>query len=176
MMRVGNKLDSYRLLAEALAGLEGERWRLLVVGDGPVRAQVESSFARFTRGRVVFTGALAADRLQPLVANSDLFVWPGVREPIGMAMLEAQAAGVPVVAGDSPGIAAIVDDGRTGRLVPRGRVEAFSDAVAALLRAPAERLALGVRARQAALRDHDMDTASAALDGVLRGLRAGQWP
>ncbi|NIM29641.1 MAG: glycosyltransferase [Gammaproteobacteria bacterium] len=176
MMRVGNKLDSYRLLAEALAGLEGERWRLLVVGDGPVRAQVESSFARFTRGRVVFTGALAADRLRPLVANSDLFVWPGVREPIGMAMLEAQAAGVPVVAGDSPGIAAIVDDGRTGRLVPRGRVEAFSDAVAALLRAPAERLALGVRARQAALRDHDMDTASAALDGVLRGLRAGQWP
>jgi glycosyltransferase involved in cell wall biosynthesis len=176
MMRVGNKRDSYRLLADALATLEGERWRLIVVGDGPARADVESFFARFAPGRVVFTGALAGDALRPLVAHSDLFVWPGVREPIGMAMLEAQAAGLPVVSGDAPGIADIVHDGCTGRLVPRGDVQAFAGAVAGLLDAPGERAALGARARQLALRDHDIGAASATLDRVVTGLRAGTWP
>ncbi len=176
MMRAGNKRDSYGLLAEALAMLEARAWRLLIVGDGPVRAQVESWFARFAPGRVVFTGALAADELRTLVANSDLFVWPGVREPIGMAMLEAQVAGLPVVTGAGPGIADIVRDGCTGRLVPRGDVEAFAGAVASLLDAPRERAALGARARHAALEHHDIAAASAALDRVLSGLQAGSWP
>lgn len=176
MMRTGNKRDSYRLLAEALAVLGRERWRLIVVGDGPVRAEVESFFEPFAKGRVVFTGALSGDALHTLVAHCDLFVWPGVREPIGMAMLEAQVAGVPVVAGAGPGIAGIVRDGCTGRLVPRGDAEAFAGAVADLLAAPAERTALGARARRKALLDHDISSASTAIDAVVRGLRAGSWP
>jgi len=176
MMRAGNKRDSYALLAEALAMLEARPWRLVIVGDGPLRAQVQSWYARFAPGRVVFTGALAADELRTLVANADLFVWPGVREPIGMAMLEAQVAGLPVVAGRGPGIAGIVRDGCTGRLVPRGDVEAFAGAVASLLDAPRERAALGARARQAALEHHDIATASAVLERVLSGLQAGSWP
>jgi glycosyltransferase involved in cell wall biosynthesis len=110
------------------------------------------------------------------VANSDLFVWPGVREPIGMAMLEAQAAGLPVVAGRGPGITDIVHDGCTGRLVPRGDAEAFAEAVASLLAAPEERAALGARARHAALERHDIAAASVTLDHVLTGLQAGSWP
>ncbi len=176
MMRVGNKRDSYHLLARALAMLEARAWRLVIVGDGPVRAEVESLFARFAPGRVVFTGALAADELRTLVANSDLFVWPGVREPIGMAMLEAQAAGLPVVTGRGPGIADIVHDGCTGRLVPRGNVEAFAGAVASLLDAPHERAALGARARLNAVKRHDIAAASATLDRILTGLHAGSWP
>lgn len=176
MMRAGNKRDSYGVLADALAALEGKTWRLIVVGDGPVRADVESFYARFAPDRVVFTGVLAGDALRALVAHSDVFVWPGVREPIGMAMLEAQAAGLPVVTGDGPGTAGIVHDGCTGRLVPRGDVRAFAGALAALLAAPDERAALGARARQVVLRDHDIGAASATLDNVLTGLRAGAWP
>ncbi len=176
MMRVGNKRDSYHLLARALAMLEARAWRLVIVGDGPVRAEVESMFARFAPGRVVFTGALAADELRTLVANSDLFVWPGVREPIGMAMLEAQVAGLPVVTGESPGITDIVHDGCTGRLVPRGDVAAFAGAVASLLDAPHERAALGARARHTAVKRHDIAIASTTLDRVLSGLQAGSWP
>ena len=124
----------------------------------------------------MFTGALAADALRTLLAQCDLFVWPGVREPIGMAMLEAQAAGVPVVAGRGPGIAGIVHDGCTGRLVPRGDVAAFAGAVASLLDAPRERAALGTQARHGAVKHHDIATASATLARVLDGLRAGSWP
>lgn len=176
MMRAGNKRDSYRLLAEALAMLEATRWRLIVVGDGPARADVASFFARFAHGRIALTGALDAETLRPLMANCDVFVWPGVREPIGMAMLEAQACGLPVVTGDGPGIAAIVRDRSTGRLVPRGDARAFADALAELLAAPGERAALGAMARQVALGEHDIHVASAALDAVLTGLRAGTWP
>lgn len=176
MMRSGNKRDSYRLLAEALALLEGEPWRLIVVGDGPVRGDVESFFEPLAPGRVVFTGALAGEVLHPLVAACDVFVWPGVREPIGMAMLEAQATGLPVVAGAGPAIAGIVHDGCTGRLVPRGDAEAFAGAVAELLGAPAERAALGASARRNALSDHDISSASVAIDAVVGGLHAGTWP
>ncbi len=176
MMRAGNKRDSYRLLAEALAMLDSARWRLIVVGDGPARADVASFFAQFTNHRVVFTGALDPEALRPLMASCDLFVWPGVREPIGMAMLEAQACGLPVVTGDGPGIAAIVRDGSTGRLVPRGDARAFADAVAGLLDAPGERAVLGARARAVAARDHDVGVASTTLDTVVAGLGAGRWP
>ena len=176
MMRPGNKRDSYCLLADALAMLERRTWRLVIVGDGPVRAQVESLFARFAPGRVVFTGTLAAGPLRVLLAQCDLFVWPGVREPIGMAMLEAQAAGLPVVTGAGPGIADIVQDGGTGLLVPRGDVEAFAAAVASLLDEPGERAALGARARLTAHQRHDIATASATLDRVLTHVAAGSWP
>lgn len=176
MMRPGNKRDSYQLLAEALATIDARPWRLIVVGDGVMRAEVEALFAGFAPGRVVFTGALGSEPLRTLMAEADLFVWPGVREPIGMAMLEAQAAGLPVVTGHGPGIAGIVHDGRTGRLVPRGDVTAFAGAVASLLDAPQDRATLGAQARQGAVKDHDISAASAALDGVLRGLRAGSWP
>lgn len=176
MMRPGNKRDSYQLLAGALATLEQRAWRLLIVGDGSVRAQVEAMFARFAPGRVVFTGVLAADALRTLLVQCDLFVWPGVREPIGMAMLEAQAAGLPVVTGAGPGVAGIVQDGCTGLLVPRGDVGAFAAAVASLLDGPQERAALGARARLTAHEGHDIATASATLDRVLTDLAAGSWP
>jgi glycosyltransferase involved in cell wall biosynthesis len=114
--------------------------------------------------------------LRTLVAHCDLFVWPGVREPIGMAMLEAQAAGLPVVTGRNPGIADIVRDGCTGRLVPCGDVPAFAAAVAGLIEAPEERAALGSQARRSALAHHHIAAASATLDGVLTGLEAGSWP
>ena len=176
MMRPGNKCESYQLLAEALESVAAREWRLIVVGDGPGRSQVEGYFAGFGPGRVKFTGALAADALRPLLALSDLFVWPGVREPIGMAMLEAQAAGLPVVTGRNPGIADIVHDGCTGLLVPSGDVRAFAAAVAGLVEAPAERAALSARARRTVLQHHDIAAASATLDRVLSALEAGRWP
>jgi glycosyltransferase involved in cell wall biosynthesis len=176
MMRIGNKEDSYRLLAEALAMLEARPWRLIIVGDGPLRAEVEALFARFAPGRVVFTGALGGPDVRALLAHSDLFVWPGVREPIGMAMLEAQAAGLPVVSGDNPGIAAIVRDGCSGRLVARGDAPAFAAAVADLLDAPEQRAAMGAHARRQALANHDIAGAASTLDAVLCGLQAGTWP
>jgi glycosyltransferase involved in cell wall biosynthesis len=107
-----------------------------------------------------------------LLQHSDLFVWPAVLEVIGMALLEAQACGVPVVAGRRPGVEAVVADGSSGILVPPGDDAAFAAAVDALINDPARRAAMARSAREYVRARHDLPAASAALDAILtRALR-----
>jgi glycosyltransferase involved in cell wall biosynthesis len=176
MMRVGNKRDSYRLLADALGRIRERAWHLLIVGDGPMRADVEAAFAGFPAGRVIFAGMQSVERARWLLGACDLYVWPGVREPIGMALLEAQASGLPVVAGATPAARDIVRDGHTGCLVPLGDAGSFAEAVATLLDAPPRRQDLGRRARCVTHAEHGIGAASARLDHVLTGLVEGTWP
>ncbi len=102
MMRDGDKLHSYRILSQALSHLDGD-WALDIAGDGPARPQVEALMAPFGN-KVRFLGQLDRDALQTVYQQAALFVWPGVNEAYGMVYLEAQAAGVPVVAQDRPGV------------------------------------------------------------------------
>lgn len=164
MMRPGAKLASYKALARALARLTGRRWRLLVAGDGPARAAVETFFA--TLPNVCFLGALGQDAVHRLHLACDLALWPAVDEGYCMALVEGLAAGLPAVAGARPGIANIFDDGVTGLLTPVGDDAAFAAAVAALLDDPARRTAMTRAAMHGAGR-FGLDTAAARLDAVL---------
>ena len=116
MMRGGPKRSSFEVLADALARLGGERWHLTVAGDGPARREVEALLAsRLSAGRVTFVGRVEGDALAALYAGSDLFVWPAIGEAMGMAMLEAQGHGLPVVAGRIRGVPEIVRTARPDR-------------------------------------------------------------
>ena len=168
MMRRGDKLESYRLLGKALDRLSDTAWQLLVVGDGPARAEAEAALAQ-AGDRVRFGGAIAEEDLPPIYAASDLFIWPAVGEAFGMAILEAQAAGLPVVAGYTPGVAAIVRDGETGRLGAPGDTDALSAAIDDLLGDPAQRGAMAARAAAKCAADHALEAAARRLDGVLHG-------
>lgn len=168
MMRRRDKLASYRLLGEALSGLDGEAWRLLVVGDGPARPEVERALAPLG-DRVRYAGERPHDRLAGFHAAADLLVWPAIGEAYGMALVEAQAAGVPVVAGDAGGVGGIVRHGETGLLAPEGDAGAFAQAVRALLRQPGERARLAAAAHAVAGREHSIEAAARVLDGVVRG-------
>ena len=171
MMRGGPKRSSFEVLADALARLGAERWRLVVAGDGPVRREVEALFAsRLPAGRVTFAGRVEGARLAALYAGSDLFVWPAVGEAMGMAMLEAQGHGLPVVAGRTRGVPELVRDGETGRLVPEGDAEAFADAVRTLLRAPERRRRMGDAARARVAREHGFAAASERIGALVEGL------
>jgi glycosyltransferase involved in cell wall biosynthesis len=119
MMRAGDKLASYRVLAQVLAACTDRPWTLLVAGDGPARPAVEAAFGPLG-GRTRLLGACAPTRLAGLCAAADLFVWPAINEAWGMALLEAQAAGVPAIAGDAGGVGEILRDGRTGWSGRRG--------------------------------------------------------
>jgi glycosyltransferase involved in cell wall biosynthesis len=99
--------------------------------------------------------------------DADLFVWPAVDEAIGMAFVEAQAAGLPVVAGRSPGVAAIVDDGRSGLLTPLDDA-AFADAVRRVIVDAALRARMAHAASARAFAHHDIVGAAAKLDALLR--------
>lgn len=167
MMREGDKLASYLALADALERLLDRPWHLVVVGSGAAAEVVCARFASFPRGRVRFVGTQPPATVAALLAGADLFVWPAVAEVIGLALLEAQACGVPVVAGRRPGVATIVDDGRSGRLTPPGDTAAFAAAVGALLDDPAGRAAMGRQARAHARARHDLVSAARALDAVL---------
>lgn len=171
MMRAGDKLGSYRQLAAALTLLPtGLNWRLTIVGDGPARPEVEAAFAAIGP-RVDWAGAVAPDALPALYAAADLYVWPGVGEAYGMATLEAQAAGLPVVAGRQRGLPDVAADGLSARLVQPDDAQAFADAVAGLIADPPMRGRLGAAGRAWVAAERTVPAASAILDRALREAR-----
>ncbi len=172
MMRPGAKLASYRVLAQALERLGDLDWQLLVVGDGPARGEVERLFAHLPAQRVRFLGRLPADELPGLYAGADLYLWPAIHEAFGMALLEAQAAGLPVVAGRERGVPEVVRDGVTGLLAEPGDAVAFAAAARALILDGARRAAMGRAARRTACSAHDIAGAAHRLDALLTGLAA----
>ncbi len=167
MMRPGAKVRSYEFLGEALAHVDGGGWRLLVIGDGPARPAVE---AALPHGPTLFLGQREEGEIEEILGAADLFVWPAVDEAYGMAILEAQMAGLPVIAGRSAGVAAILDHGQTGLLVEPGDAPAFARALGQLLEEPERRAAMGRAASHRARREHGLDAAARRLDSALRGL------
>lgn len=176
MMRYGNKLACYRVLADALRSVREPRLVALLVGDGPARADVEAAFADIGQHQVVFAGLQPQDVLKDFFAAADLFAWPAVDEPFGMALLEAQTAGLPVVAGRSRGVPDVVRDQVSGVLVPPGDVDAFAQALVSLLDSPKRLRAMGSAARATAIHEHDIGTATITLNRVLEHVRAGAVP
>jgi glycosyltransferase involved in cell wall biosynthesis len=169
MMRRGDKLASYRILGAALATLLDLPWSLEVIGDGPARDEVEAALSPLG-DRVRFAGALAEAEIASRLATADLFVWPAINEAFGMALLEAQASGLAVVAGRSGGVGDIVGDGVTGLLATPGEADAFAAAVRALIIDPARRAAFGVAARDRVRREHDLPAAAARLADIIASL------
>jgi glycosyltransferase involved in cell wall biosynthesis len=167
MMRAGDKLASYRQLATALSAIRARDWHLLVIGDGPAREEIARFFAPFA-DRVTLLGAKTAEDLPLHYAAADLLVWPAVNEAFGMALLEAQACGLPVLAGAVGGVPAILRDGETGWLVPPGDPAAFSAKLDHLL--DLDLAAVGRRARCHIEAHHDIATAAGVLDHAWRHL------
>ena len=166
-MRPGTALASWRLLGRSLGLIAEPPRQLLAAGDGEARALVEEALAPIGPGRVVFAGARADDSLPGVFAACDLYAWPAYREALSMAVLEAQAARLPVVAQDWPGPAAIVADGETGLLTPRNDDVAFAGAVVDLSTDAKKRRVLGAAAAARVRDRHGLETAAATLQRAL---------
>jgi glycosyltransferase involved in cell wall biosynthesis len=168
MMRPGDKFDSYRMLARALERIIDRPWTLSVVGDGPCRAEVEAEFGRLPSGRVEWLGAVEPDEVAVILAGGGIYVWPGCGEAYGLAYLEAQAAGLPVVAQRTAGVPEVVRHGQTGILTPADDIPAFAAAIARLLADDGERNAMGGAARRFVLGERSLDAAAAQFAAMLR--------
>lgn len=172
MMRDGDKYSSYRVLTQALQKLTDIPWQILIVGDGPARLRVEEAVQPLPQERVRFAGARTPQELPDFYAAADLFVWPAINEAYGMSLLEAQAAGLPVVAGATGGVPFIVEHGQSGLLTPPGDSDSFAAAMRGLLRDAARRRTMGDRALETVANHHDVASASATLDSTLRDVVA----
>lgn len=172
MMRPGDKLTSYRLLAEALARIVGKPWQLIVVGDGAARSAVEDAFKPLGADKVRFLGMREGKALEALYGAADILAWPAVNEALGMAILEAQAHGLPVVAGRHGAIASIIEDGVTGLTVPQSDVAAFALALANLLDDPVRAKDMGRAAAAKVRRHHTVECAQNVIEGALRAAAA----
>jgi len=168
MMRPGDKLASYRSLAASLARLADLPWRLVVAGDGSASREVQATLEQAVPGRACFLGSLETRQVAAMCTACDLYAWPAVNEAYGMAMLEAQAAGLAVVSVAKRGVPDVVVDGRTGVLVKSE--DELSEAIRALLRNPERRSALGREAAAFISGERSLDAAARRLQSLLSAL------
>ncbi len=107
------------------------------------------------------------DGVAAAYAAADLCVWPAVNEAYGMAMLEAQAAGVPVVSCATRGVPDVVEHGSTGLLAPAGDDRALAGLVRELLLDEGKRARMGAAAATFAAGERGIDSATARMRGLL---------
>ena len=138
-----------RTLVEAAAQVPGD-WRLDLVGDGPERAELE----QVSGERVHFVGE--RDDVPELLAGASVFVLSSRSEGFPISVLEAMAAGLPVVASDVGGVREQVEQEVTGLLVPRGDAVALASAIERLVRDPELRRRMGEAGRARAARLFDL--------------------
>src|SRR5918997_618100 len=122
-----------------------ERIRLVVVGDGPRRAELQRLLPH-----AIFVGMLTGDALATAYATLDVFVHTGPYETFCQTVQEAMASGTPIIAPDAGGPRDLVAPGRTGLLIPaQAGGSELRAAVATLRDDPAKRWAFGAAARHA---------------------------
>ena len=140
----------------------GGRVEFVVAGEDAsrgrqYRALVEGLVSELNlSGRVRLLGEVGEDELARLLASLDLFVSTSRSEAFGMAMVEALACGVPVVATATEGAREIVEEGVTGLLVPAGDVESLASSITSLLEDDERRRDFGARALAAARQRFDV--------------------
>jgi glycosyltransferase involved in cell wall biosynthesis len=143
-------------LIDAMGRLQqaGGAARLVLVGDGPLAGELRHQAAPLRN--VEFAGWLPQREVRRLMRGALAVCVPSLRAADGDAdglpnvVLEAMAAGAPIVASHSAGIAEAVEHGRTGLLVPEGDPQALADALASLVAQPDLRRRLGAAARATA--------------------------
>ncbi|MBW6422397.1 glycosyltransferase family 4 protein [Rhizobium sp. XQZ8] len=167
MMRPGDKLSSYQALAEALGLLIHHDWTLDIVGDGPARPEVEAMFSRFPPDRICWHGLKNTDEIAAILSTASIYVWPGHGEAYGLAYLEAQASGLPVVAEEIAGVPEVVIDSRTGILTPAGDTAAYAAAIERLLLSEPARMQMATEAREFAGVERSIEKAASRLDEIL---------
>ncbi len=169
MHRYGDKFDSYRVIAEALPHLNTSDWQLSIVGDGPAREDIEKLFKAFDQ-QVHFLGQLEREALATAYQQASVFVWPGVNEAFGMVYLEAQAAGLPVIAQDRAGVREVIATSRS--LVPTGDAKIFAQAIDNLLASPAEYQSMAKSGQDFVRNRHLLGSAANTLSEQLSALVA----
>ena len=167
MMRAGDKLESYRMLAASLTRLMHRQWVLTVVGCGAAEPGVREALDGIAAERIHWLGEVEPEEVPFLLSRADIYVWPGYGEAYGLAYLEAGAAALPVVAQRVAGVPEVVREGETALLTEPGDVDAFAAAIDRLLRDAELRESMGRRGRAFVTGERSLNAAAGRLSAVL---------
>ena len=164
----------HRTLLRALATLRSQRWELDLVGDGPREAEMRNLASQLgLAARVRFFGYVPDPA--PVLAGAQLFVLSSRSEAFPRSVLEAQRAGLPVIASAVGGIGEAVTDGANGLLVPAGNPEPLAAALEKLCADAQLRVSMGAAARAAYERSFRLEymvDSTAAIYAKLLGRKA----
>jgi glycosyltransferase involved in cell wall biosynthesis len=159
-----------QVLLEAVRQLRTGSWSLDVVGDGPLRNRLEAAAEGLP---VRFLGQLGRENLGRAMHEAEVFVVPSVpaasgdQDGVPIVLLDAMAAGCTIVGSRLAGIDEVVEDGRSGVLVPPGDAAALAEAIDTVLSDETMRSALG-RAASLRAEDYDVDAVGAQFVELIR--------
>lgn len=161
-------LAAFKLLCEALPDAR-ERLRLAIVGEGPQRFSLEAQVAQLgLREQVCLLGK--RDDVPAILAEFDIFAFSSIAEGMPGVLLEAMAAGLPVVATDVGGVGEVVSRGVTGLLVPAGSPPALSQALSNYVSDEALRARHGCAGREQVKHKFDLNKMISAYVRLYDGL------
>jgi glycosyltransferase involved in cell wall biosynthesis len=179
-----DEIKGFDVLVEACARLRdaGVPFSCEIVGEGELRSSLEERVRSLRlEGSVALLGALAQEDVRARLYRASVFVMPSVvaadgnMDGIPVALMEAMAAGLPVVSTTVSGIPEIVTDGSNGRLVPPRDPEALADMIRSLLDDPEGRRRLAAGARETVERQFNAAREASRLFGfVSQALAATQ--
>jgi glycosyltransferase involved in cell wall biosynthesis len=142
------------------------RHQVLVVGEGPARNWFEKRLPN-----AIFVGFQRGADMGRAIASMDMLFNPSMTETFGNVTLEAMAVGIPVVAAIATGSQSLVDDGRTGRLIRGGAINAYADALTFYCSDAQARRTAGTAGEAASQRYGWDEVNQALIDSYLRILR-----
>ncbi len=164
------------LLLEAIAPLAaaGIPFKLVLVGDGELRPQVEAAIAQYgLQSCVEITGWASSAEVRQHIVNSRVLVLPSFAEGLPVVLMEALALARPVVSTYVAGIPELVEPGRSGWLVPPGAVEELTAALREVLQADPKTLsAMGEQGRSRVVQQHNAATEARKLAALFQQIEA----
>ncbi len=187
--RAGNENPEFRLVSvarlvekkgldtviDALARPEAHGTCWTVIGDGPLRQDLKARAEQAgLEKRVLWRGAVPNDEVRRAISASDLFVLPcrpsatGDRDGIPVVLMEAMAAGIPVIAGDLPAIRELVVDDSTGWLLAAEDSGRLAVLIGELREKPGRRMTTAAAAREHVVREFSAEVNHARLSTALR--------
>jgi glycosyltransferase involved in cell wall biosynthesis len=147
---------------------------LLIAGDGKEAPRLRQMADHWLPGRVRFVGKVAREEMYRFYSAGDLFVFPGIRESLGMVYLEAQSCSLPVVAFADGGVPEVVADKVSGYLVPPFDGRGFNQAIDLLANDSAMRRKMGKAGRNYVRSRHDVSKNYKMVEDILLALAQDQ--
>lgn len=142
--------------------------KILLIGYGPLKSKIiemAQSFGLLNKS-IFIGGPLGRDKIAQILGKAAIFVFPSSKEGMPISLLEAMSCELPVVAFDVPGIAEIIDNGKTGIMVQPRNSQQLAEAVIDLLNNKAKRKELGVNSRKYVIQNNSWETVQRSLDKV----------